>query len=120
MNIIVSAGENLDSLKIITTVIASFRMIFHGFTGGATVLAYLNYLFGWSGAGWADLAALVVFLFFLYDISTLPQDTFQLLVTTTDYLPVSDPLVKDFGTGFAILSIVEVVVFEVALFIFNL
>ena len=69
---------------------AIIRMIVHAFTGTAAVASYLTYAYPClfssscsnSGENSSDLILALVGTYFLYDISSLPQDVFYILANT--------------------------------------
>ena len=102
MIIEVSSGsyENLQEfLKTSTLVIAILRSIFHLLTTTGVTYSYLSAKYpctfgGACGGGgdWSGAIFAIVFIYFLADIVSLPQDIYYIWATTTSDLDLSSSL----------------------------
>ena len=52
---------------------------------------------------------MILFLYFLFDITSLPQDIWYIWATTSPDINLEDPLTQLIGFGLALLNIVGVV-----------
>ena len=93
--------EIQDILKTSALVIAILRSVFHVVT--ASVCTYF-FIIGVSVIHFA-----IIFLYFLFDITSLPQDIWYIWATTSPDVNLEDPLTQLIGFGLALLNIVGVV-----------
>ena len=128
MSILISGGsyEELQGfLKQSTLAIAIVRNLFHLFTSAVATYTYLStkYLCDQCGSGAQDGSDVIfafVFLYFVTDISSLPQEIYYIWATTSSDLDLSLSLTQAIGFGLASINIIGVLAMNTGLFIFNL
>ena len=102
MSTLVSSGsfEDLQEiLKTSTLVIAVLRNVFHLITTAGVTYSYLSAKYpctfgGQCGGGedWSGAIFAIVFIYFLADIVSLPQDIYYVWATTSSDLDLSSSL----------------------------
>jgi hypothetical protein len=73
-----------------------------------------------KSGGWEDFAFYLSFLYFLFDITSLPQDIYYLWATTSPDMNLKDPVTQQIGYGLAIANMLLVEGLMAGLFSYNL